>query len=186
MKIALFDTETTDLMSNTVVALKHRPHIIEFYGMVLEKEGGEWRKTRELEFLCKPPVEINEEVQSITGISPEDVADKLPFRVHAQDVAEFFEGAEMVVAHNLSYDVAVVETEFERWALASGEKKTIVWPQVPLCTVEATEHLKGHRLNLSALHEHLFGEPFAGAHRAREDVEAMGRCFVELWDRGEI
>lgn len=181
MKAILFDTETTDLMPNSVIALEHRPHIIEFYAMELTMAGdGTWHKTGELEFFCKPPVPISEEITRITGIKPDDVRGAKRFREHADAVAAFFAGKDMAVAHNLSYDHAVVNTEFERL------DRDMEWPTEKLCTVEATEHLKGYRLSLSALHEELFGEPFTGAHRARVDVEAMGRCFMELWKNGEI
>ena len=58
----------------------------------------------------------------------------------------------------------------------------IVWPK-GICTVEATIHLIGRRMTLSELYQHLFGDSFAGAHRARRDVEALVRCCVELKKR---
>lgn len=181
MIAVLFDTETTDLMPNSLVSLEQRPHIIEFYAMqaVLD-DGGDWQKIGEMEFRCKPPVQISEKITSITGIKNEDVAGAYSWKVHAQDVAEFISAGDMVVAHNLSFDIAMVDTEMERINMP------LEWPLEKLCTVEATEHLEGHRLKLSALHELLFGEPFSGAHRAKVDVEAMFRCFRELWRRREI
>ena len=68
----------------------------------------------------------------------------------------FFETVDMVVAHNVSYDMGVMD--FEQMRVNPDEK--FPWPAMQLCTVEATEHLKGHRLNLTALHEHLFGCKF--------------------------
>jgi DNA polymerase-3 subunit alpha len=62
---------------------------------------------------------------------------------------------------------------------------TVAWPRV-ICTVEETEHLKGHRLKLSDLYELLFGEKFANAHDAKADVEALAKCYFELVKRGEI
>jgi len=40
--------------------------------------------------------------------------------------------------------------------------------------------LKGYRLKLAQLYEHLFGETFPDAHRARNDVQALRRICVEL------
>lgn len=180
MKAFLFDTETTDLIANSVIAERHRPHIIEFYGMTLELKGDEWEKVGELEFFCKPKVRITDTTTRITGITNEDIKDAKPFSAYADQVKSVIESTDMAVAHNLSYDMAVVDTEFERL------KSDVHWQYNNLCTVEATEHLRGHRLRLADLHEELFGEPFEGAHRARTDVEAMGRCFIELWRREEI
>jgi inhibitor of KinA sporulation pathway (predicted exonuclease) len=54
-----------------------------------------------------------------------------------------------------------------------------------LCTIEQTMHIKGFRLNLTRLHEHLFdGQSFSDAHRARSDVDALTRCCVKLYQQG--
>lgn len=63
----------------------------------------------------------------------------------------------------------------------------LAWPERLVCTVEATEHLKGHRLSLTKLYEHLFpGENFPGAHRAKADVQALVRCYVEMFKQGLV
>ena len=134
----------------------------------------------ELEFFCDPGKPLSEEVQRITGIKPEQVAGQPKFSERAAEVKAMIEGADAVVAHNLSYDMAVVDFEMERAGLV------VEWPAERVCTVESTEHLKGFRLSLSALHEELFGEPFSGAHRARADVEALTRCYLHLVEMGEI
>ena len=87
-----------------------------------------------------------------------------------------------MIAHNLSYDYAVLMAEFSRCCTEGSVK----WPIRRICTVQETEFMKGFRLNLTSLHEELFGEPFAGAHRARTDVEALTRCCIELFKRGDI
>jgi DNA polymerase III epsilon subunit-like protein len=181
LKHGIFDTETTGLFSNSLIALKHKPHVIEFFAQKGDiDEEGNMTNLEELEFFCKPPIAVSEEITRITGIKPEDVADAPPFKEKADEVFKFFADVEVPVAHNLSYDMAVVNAEFERLG------REFVWSRQLLCTVEATEHLRGHRLSLSALHELLFGEPFAGAHRARHDVTATTRCLCELIKRGEI
>jgi len=84
-----------------------------------------------------------------------------------------------IVAHNMSYDKAVIDFEMKRLG------KKIRWPDL-ICTVESTEYMKGHRMNLATLHEFLFGEPFAGAHRAENDVRATTRCFLQLREMGVV
>lgn len=173
----IFDTETTDLVSNTLLPDDQQPFIIEFYGAIIDGSG---EIVEELEFLCHPGFEIKEITTKITGIKPEDLRGLPGFREHAEAVAGLLSRADSVVAHNLSYDWFVTNTEFRR----AGMKPE--WPMIRICTVEETEWIKGHRLSLSALHEELFGEPFSGAHRARVDVEALIRCFNELRSRGDI
>lgn len=177
MRALIFDTETSDLIGNSLLADRHMPHIIEFYGCIVNEEGD---VVEELDFLCKPPQPISETTTRITGITQEDVKDAPPFSHFADKVFELIESADTVVAHNLSYDKEVVNVEAKRLG------REVAWPVDLVCTVEQTEHLKGHRLSLSALHEYLFGEPFTGAHRARVDVEALAQCYLELVRRGEI
>jgi ATP-dependent DNA helicase DinG len=122
-----------------------------------------------------PPI-----ITRITGIKDEDLADKQPFSAHAEDVLQIIYEADSVVAHNLSYDYEMVCIE-----LARLDKKAR-WPMTRICTVEQSEWYKGYRLNLGALHEHLFGCKFEDAHRARSDVEALAKCFNEMRQRGDI
>lgn len=177
MRIFIFDTETTALVENSMMALDRQPQIIEFYGMVTAPNGS---LLGELEFFCDPGRPLPEEVTRITGIKDEDLRGAPRFEAMAQSVIEKIESCDVVVAHNLSYDMAVVNFELSRIG------RSVRWPRRRICTVEATEHFKSHRLNLSALHELLFGQPFSGAHRARVDVQALARCYFELQARGEV
>ena len=177
MRHLIFDTETTALISNSLLADRFQPQIIEFFGHIIDENA---QVVEELEFFCNPGQPLPKEVTQITGIKDEQVRNEKPFSHYAGQVELLIRSADTVVAHNLSYDMAVVDGEFKRLKQAVG------WPVNRICTVEQTEHLKGHRLNLNALHEELFGERFTGAHRARTDVDALTRCYVELIKRGEI
>lgn len=176
MSVLIFDTETTALVSNSVVNLSQQPEVIELFACVV---GDERTIQSELEFRCQPSKPIPEEVTKITGIKDADVADCPPFGAYADQVKAMIEGASLAVAHNLSYDKFVINCEMKRLGLM------IIWPRC-LCTVEATEWLKGYRLNLTSLHEELFGEGFEGAHGAKSDVMATMRCFIELEKRGMV
>lgn len=173
----IFDTETSGLIENRSIKLDKQPEIIEFYGALVDLTTGEIKA--EIDELFKPTKRIEEIITKITTLTNDDLADKPPFSTHAMRIKSTLEEAPLVIAHNLSFDQEMVEIEMERL------KKTIIWPAM-LCTVEATLHLKGFRLKLSALHEYLFGQPFDGAHRARVDVDALIRCCVELVKRDEL
>lgn len=176
MLTLVFDTETTDLIKNKLLPLDRQPHIIEFFGVSLDLE---FNQLETYHFMFKPPIKLSDEVKRITGIDEEMLADKPAFASAAQQIKDIIEKHDEVVAHNLSYDMGVVDFEMKRNGL------DIIWP-IPTCTVEGTEHLKGHRLSLTALHELLFGEKFEGAHRAENDVEALVYCFKQLRSIGEI
>lgn len=188
MNALIFDTETTGLFKffhkqhTTPEQMRPYPWVIEFFGHIIADDDS---ATAEEDFFCKPGVAVTEEITRITGIKPEDVADAQPFADHADRVLGLLRQADAIVAHNLSYDLRILEVAFKRvgrW----DEANTFLQPLRKICTVEQSMHYKGHRLSLTMLHQHLFGTPFEGAHRARADVEALTRCFVEMRKKGDI
>lgn len=176
MKILVFDTETDGLISNSARKLDKQPKIIEFFGLVLEAKKKKFKEVETISQLFNPGRPIPEKVTQITGITNDMVKVQPSFSKWADEAAEKLPTYDLVVAHNLSYDMDIVNMEFERL------NRKIIWPK-GICTVEGTEWLKGYRLSLTALHEELFGEKFTGAHRAEEDVRALARCYIELVNR---
>lgn len=175
----LFDTETTNLVHNTLQPLHKQPRIIEFFGMMLD-DSADWKEVGSLHSYLDPGTPINADVVRITGITDDMVKGQPKFLSFAPELRAALVSADVVVAHNLSYDLTVVNFEFQRI------EQPCEWPSRKICTVEATEHLKGFRLSLTALHTELFGEAFEKAHSAENDVRAMARCYVELHKRGEL
>lgn len=179
----VFDTETTALIPNSALPLEKMPHMIEVYCWKgLFNGSGSWEQLDEIELLVKPPFPIDDEVIKITGITNEMVKDQPPIGAVWDKVISFFKGADIVVAHNLSYDMQIFDNESQRL----GHISFPAWPKEKICTVEATEHLTGKRMKLIDLHTHLFNKGFEEAHRARNDVMATVRCFTKLWELGEI
>jgi DNA polymerase III epsilon subunit-like protein len=177
MRALIFDTETTGLVGNSLLNTDQQPRILEFFGHIVERDG---TVLEELEFMCNPGVPVTSEITRITGIKSEDVKGLPGFREYAPQLARLLGKAEAMVAHNLAFDYAVTRYEFERLNIH------VQWPLVRICTVAETEWMLGRRMKLIELHEALFGEPFTGAHRARTDVEALTRCYVELCARREL
>ncbi len=172
----ILDNETNDLVGNSLLPVKSQPKVTEFFGGLYE----DGKLVDEVEFFANIGVKLDKKIVSITGITDAMLADAKPFSFHADDVERIARRADEVVAHNLSFDIAIVDAEFARLG------QSVPWPAHKICTVEATEWIKGYRLSLSALHEHLFGEAFKGAHRARVDVDALARCFFELRAKGYV
>lgn len=181
MKAFLFDTETTGLISNRKLKLKQQPHVIEFYGCFADLKKG--KVISEYNTFIKPPDPslVTPEITRITGITyDEHLKDAPAFSEVVGDIFGRVQKAPILIAHNLSFDKEMLDIEAERL------EKKIKWPKKLLCTVEQTINIKGFRLNLSGLHEHLFGEPFAGAHRAKIDTAALMRCCVKLVKMGVL
>jgi DNA polymerase-3 subunit epsilon len=170
----LFDTETTGLIGNHKLPLDKQPSVVEFYGCLADLATGE--VIEEFETLVKPPKAIPEETIKIHHITDAMVEQSPPFAAIAETVKLHIERAPVVIAHNLSFDVEMIDLEMERLSTP------IVWPR-KLCTVEQTIHLRRHRLKQSQLYQMLFNETFEGAHRAKADVLALLRICVELHKR---
>jgi DNA polymerase III epsilon subunit-like protein len=182
--VTIFDTETDGLINNTAKRLEKQPRILELFALTLRQTGeGEGAEFEEVEawhsYFAYHRKEIPEETTRITGITNEDMEGAPKFKAKAGEMIEMFERSDRQVAHNISYDMQVVKFELERNSIEAPD-----FFRDPFCTVEATEHIKGFRLNLQGLHEHLFNEKFEGAHRAETDVRATARCYMELVRRG--
>jgi len=179
MRAFIFDTETDGLINNKIVRPEKWPRVIEFCGKVYDTDRKE--VTEKISTLIFSGRKVPKEVIEITAIDDEMIANAPRLQDMAEQIRGLIGTCDLICAHNLSYDKMVMELEARRLDLPP-----FFTNQRKFCTVEATEHYKGHRLNLSALHEYLFSEPFSGAHRAEVDVDALVRCFAELVKRGEV
>lgn len=173
----IMDTETTGLVDNHTLKLDKQPEVIEFYGNLVDLDSGD--VLGEYHHLFKPKRKLEEEIIKITGLTDAELAKYHHFNVMAAPIKVLLESQPCIIGHNLSFDTEMLDLEFERL----GAK--VKWP-LCICTVEQTVHLKGHRLSQSALHEFLFEEGFADAHRAKPDVQALTRIVLELRKRNLI
>lgn len=174
----ILDTETTGLVENLTTRADRQPEIIEICGIDIDPFTGDIRK--ELDILIKPVFPITDEIVRMNGITNEMVAQAPSFKEVATEIRDIIEASDIVVAHNAAFDRDMIDLEYKKLGMSK-----IVWPHL-ICSVEATIHLTGFRLNLQGLHEYLFKEKFSGAHRARADVVALARCVVELRKRGDL
>lgn len=177
LKALIVDTETNGLIDNHSVKLDRQPHIIEYFSCTTDLAKGE--RLNELEQLIRPPVKLSKTITDITGIDDSTVATAPVFSEISGAIRSNIETAEVVIAHNMSFDREMLNVEFERIGTP------LRWPRV-ICTVEASLHYRGFRLNLQGLHEYLFNEKFEGHHRARPDVEALERICIEMFKRGDL
>ena len=97
--------------------------------------------------------------------------------------------AKFIVAHNVEYDVPVVDAEYFRL----GKKASLLSAKQSFCTMKSTTNFcqipgpRGYKWpSLSELHQKLFGKDFDSAHDAVADVRACARCFFELRQRKVI
>jgi DNA polymerase III subunit epsilon len=179
----VFDTETTGLIKPSVLDIKEQPQIIELYAMkILHRNDGSLEQIDEFETYLKPILPIEAFITKITGIDNNMVAKAPEFSQIFPALAKFHVGAHEWVAHNCAFDAAMVANEISR----IGKIIHFPFPPVHVCTVQKTMQFEQRRLNLTRLHEYLFGTGFADAHRAKGDVQALYRCYEELVSRGVI
>ena len=169
--VLVFDTETTGLLAPRAARISRQPSIIEFYGEIIDGD--------EIHYLFNPEMKLPHFITTITGLRDNDLKDKPPFRSRAKKIVDFIERADIIVAHNLSFDKGIIDINLERAKLDPPK-----WPR-GICTVEATEHLYGRRMSLTDLYVDVFGQGFK-AHRAKEDVKALIKVFEKLLEDGEI
>jgi DNA polymerase-3 subunit epsilon len=180
MKVGIFDTETDSLISNSAIPLDKQPRIAELFGLTVKHGKADCEEQEAFDVMMNIGRPMSEEASRITGITDEMLKDKRTFAQEAPRIVEWIEAHDRIVAHNLAFDKSVVDFQLRR-----VNHRPVNWPEL-LCTVEATEFIKGYRLSLSALHEELFGEGFENAHRAESDVRALTRCYAELARQGIV
>lgn len=177
--IIIYDTETTGLDGPSATNIERQPYITEIYAVRLDKN---FNLIDEFETMIRPPVPISEEITRITGITQDDVDKAKAFISYYDELYNLFEGVNYVAGHNIEFDLRMIRFELFRYDF----EYKFHWPRNHICTVEKSYQYKNKRLTLQALHEYLFGVGFSGAHRARTDVEANAKCFIEMVERGDI
>jgi len=161
----LADTESTGLHEITAAPLERQPRIIE---IALRKIDDKTLKLKEdFQTLINPGIPIPAKNVEITGITDEMVKDAKRFAAWFNTLVDFFLGEQILVGHNLPYDVQIM-----LWELTRIDKITkFPWPPVHYCTVELTQDLSGKYFNLNDLYVHYYGHPPEHkAHRAMADV----------------
>ena len=98
--------------------------------------------------------------------------------------------SDVLVAHNISFDHAIVWAEYVRAGRQprSGMHKICtMMKSTAYCKIPYANGRKGNKWpTLEELHRVLFGKPFEGAHDALADITATKDCFFELVKRGVI
>lgn len=181
MIFTVFDTETTDLPRHPLAPFSIQPRIVEFAGIITN--GREILS--ELEFMCNPGAPIAPGASKVSGITDEQVADKPDISEYFEELKNFFQpqtfgtldGKFARVAHNLSFDRAMLEYDMKRRGktlddISFNENAIMV------CTVEQTMFQFGRRMKLEQLWSRSRGE-FTQKHRALDDVMRLHEVCID-------
>jgi DNA polymerase III epsilon subunit-like protein len=179
LTIIITDTETTGLCKPIPTDIQFQPFMTEIYAC---KINSKFEFLEEFETMVRPPIPISAEITKITGITDATLIGAPTFAEIYNDLHDFFRDTDIVVGQNIEFDINIIHYELMRhdW------DKKFCWPKRHICTIESSYHYNNKRMKLADLHEFLFGEGFEDAHRAKSDVMATVRCFIELCKRGDI
>ena len=176
--IIFLDTETTGLIEPVGTDLQYQPHITELYALKTTmncKIISPWHS------MFKVPVQIQPHITRLTGITNDHLEDKPRFKKKYKSLKNFMKGVKIIVAHNLYFDMQMIQIEHERIIACTEKKKPFKFPKQKFCTVEQSLHLTGYRLTLKELYQKATGKTeIENAHRAESDVLALVECYKWL------
>jgi len=174
------DTETTGLLEPDVTNIDLQPRMTEIYACVTDVD---FNIIGEIETLVNPRMPIPDNIQRITNITDEMVADAPTFIEIFDELYDLTRMSEVFVAHNASFDSGVIRHELERVDLVYN----FPWWRYQHCTVEMSTSIQHKRLTLTKLHELATGKShFNNTHRAKPDVMALLRCYKFLMKEGFV
>lgn len=185
-----FDTETTGLPRNwkaPVTDLNNWPRLVQLAYLYYDADG---KKIMGGDVIIKPEgFTIPTDASRIHGITTERAMEEgLALRDVLHDFFGLVAEAEVLVAHNISFDEKIVGAEFLR-----NQMENIIPAKKKICTMQTTTDfcaIPGPYGNkwpkLSELHYKLFEANFEEAHNAAADINATARCFWELRRRGLV
>ena len=172
MSLIFLDTETTGIDP----ARGHR--IVEVAALkVAQRRLGP--ENEEFHSLLNPEREIDAQAESIHGWSRERLAREPRFAQIAASLADFLRGGEIVI-HNAAFDVAFLDSEFDRAglpSLAALETKIV-------CSLELSRRklatLRQHSLDALCSHFGIDRSARAKGHSALLDVRLLAQMFLAL------
>jgi DNA polymerase-3 subunit epsilon len=203
MKVLAFDTETTGLPENMNMAMTDSskwPYIIQLSFILFDTDKKEILEYSDRIIKLAGTVSISPESIAIHQITRErSNREGIYMRTALLEFIDAVQAADLLIAHNLSFDKRMILAELSRQQLPNCfvRRNTYNEPEpipeyctmmktVDLCKVpnpikkyvDLGQPYKWPRLN--ELHKHLFHTEPTGTHNAIADVMICLRCYVYL------
>lgn len=187
-KYLFFDTETTGLPRLRNVPpedFSNWPYIVEIAWLLIDEEG---LQAAGGNYIVKQNVSIPKEATAVHHITTQEMLLKgIPPKDVYSEFIECVEKAEYIIAHNLEFDMPIIECEL----LRNGFNK-ILFSKKQYCTMKGgrdfcTVYDRAGRIKNPKLSE-LFGDlyfdnpylKFEGTHNALADTNMVHRCFMKM------
>lgn len=177
MTVLFFDTETTGFKSST-----YTPRLVQL-GAILQ-DMDTLRVLAEFNsMVVTDGFEIPEKVSDIHGITNE-LADKYGQTMKLVDEAfgRMIEAADLIVAHNLAFDVGIVSDNLilSTSLLDGKERYCTMLKSVDLVGIKKTNGGGNKWPRLMEAYKHFYGTEFDNAHDAMADVRACRDVYFAL------
>ena len=193
--ILFFDTETNGTPNKGPLDGEKQPCIIQLGCLLMDFDGNELDS---IDTLVQPGnTYMNKFAFAAHGISLERAnADGISQCEAFSDFYHLAMEAEILCCHNYDFDAKMLEITSHKVkdCYDDPEESSMRWAEISeipyYCTMKSTIQFcqlpfpsgkKGFKYpKLQELHHKLFGEYFADAHDAMEDIKATARCYFEL------
>lgn len=163
-KLVFFDTETTGLEFS-------RDEIIEFSAVVLQRQEGAPKVTREYDELIRlsPGNTVPPFIENLTGITTADVQERgISKEQVCQDIRQIVSGNSLLIAYNAHFDLSFLYYLL----LRNGDPAALRGKdKLDLLTVYKDRHSYPHKL-CNAIAVYGLEEQVVNSHRAIDDVLA--------------
>lgn len=187
MRILFIDSETTGFpLFKEPSDHPDQPYIVDLACELWDCDDDKRELADSWETLINPGVPIPPEVSAIHGITDEMVqADGVPnTKAALVDFFSFANRADLIVGHNISFDIRMVRIQMARTYRRKWEATVPTF-----CTMKASTDIckipspykRGFKWpKLSEAVKHFFDEDHADAHRAMPDVVAARRIYFHM------
>lgn len=193
MKVIVFDTETTGLPTERNPSITQPwkwPHIVQISYILYDTDARNMITCQDHIINIDDSVEISKRSQEIHGISRSLCKRRgVDIKLALEDFNEHLRQADVVVAHNISFDKRMIMVESIRNKLAQyftidGRRKIefcTMKRSTELCKIEVTSK-DGDKYfkypTLTELHKKLFNITPNGVHDSMADVLICLRCYA--------
>lgn len=193
--ICFVDTETSGLvpkeaMNFPIMQSNKYPQILEI-SWILAYPDGEIYETKNR--LIKPnnKIVLDQIIKDLTGINETLLEEKgESLETVAEEFNQTLKKSDILIAHNIKYDFAVLLSNFYRnnidvSLLNNISKLCTLQKSINICKLPHPKYKKQYKWpKLMELYKFLFNKEFDNAHRAASDVLALKECYFELKKRG--
>lgn len=188
MRVLVFDTETSGLIPKKYETINDCPYILQL-GCILVNTDGSKKvdKIESINEIINAPLEkLDDRVTEITGLTIERIKNGVDIVPILIKLKEMMEQCDVLVAHNLEFDLKMIKLEFERNKIELNISKACyctMKKSTHLCKIEK-ENSFGKYLKwptLEELHKHLFPDfKVNNLHDAYVDTLLCLRCYLML------